>query len=153
MSMFNALNGAEALEVVLAKIRKSLESTGEFRQNIAFPMMRFDYDVKFWVYPKQPLTGTPSINAQGGEGELPKEGAPSTIQVTDTNLVDTPDKARLEANLDIPKPTITPGGIVDIRQDQPKVEAKSITIPIKDGSYKKGDVLEVVNNTLQKVTK
>ncbi len=122
MSQFNALNGAEALEVVLAKVRKSLELTGEFRQNIAFPMMRFDFDVRFWVYPKQPLTGDPSIKTTGGEGEVPKEGTPPSIQVTDTNLVDTPDKARLEANLDIPKPTLTPAGIVDVRQDQPILE-------------------------------
>lgn len=127
---FTALNGQEALEVILTKIRAALEKTGEFRQNIAFPLPKFEFKVGVWVYPKQTLTGEPGIKVESVVGEA--SGDPAIV-VDQTGTITTPDKERLEANLPIPKAQSAVGVIVDIRQDQPKepTKAESIAEAIK----------------------
>lgn len=135
---FTALNGLETLEVIMTRIRKALVDTGEFKQNLSFPLFRLDFDVKVWSYPKQPLTGEPGIRitAQVGDDttDLP------LVNISVDNTVDTPDKERLDSGLEIPAARPSGGGvIVDIPQDQPKVptKAESIQAAIKAAQISK----------------
>lgn len=131
---FTALNGLETLEVIMTKIRRALENTGEFKQNIAFPLLRFDYDLKVWAYPKQPLDGEPGIKVVGSVGEATGE---PLVNVSSTKVMDTPDKERFDANLPIPVVQPAAGGIlVDVRTDVPgsakiPTRAESINAAIK----------------------
>jgi len=136
---FTALNGLETLEVILSRIRTALVNTGEFKQNIAFPLLRFDYEVKVWGYPKQPLNGEPGIKVTAQVGETEGDVTP-TVSASSTAVLDTPDKERLEAGLDIP--VASPGGggvLVDVRTDQPPkpTKAESIQAAIKAAGLEK----------------
>lgn len=137
---FNALNGQEAMDVILTKVRAALEKTGEFKQNIAFPLPKFEFDVRVWVYPKQNLNGEAGIKASAMVGEA--EGDPDIV-VTQSATVTTPDKARQEADLPIPRAqSAAKGIIVDVPQDLPKepTKAESIQEAIKAAIPTKAEV-------------
>ncbi len=118
---FNALSGLETLDVITTRIRQALENTGEFKQNIAFPLMRFDFDVKVWSYPKQALSGEAGIKVGASvvdKDALTEPGKP-IVSVSSGAILDTPDKERLNAGLDIPRAQpAAQGVIVDMRTDK-----------------------------------
>jgi hypothetical protein len=107
---FNALTGMEFLDVILSKIKTALLNTGEFQNHITFPLPKYEFSVGVWVYPKQSLDGPPGMVVKGSEGEA--EGAPK-ISVTKSEILDIPDKARLEAGLPVPRANKVNGVLVD----------------------------------------
>ena len=124
---FNALNGAEALTVIVNKIRSELERTGEFRENITFPLLKFKAQVQVWGYPKDDLNGKPGVDLEYVAGEA--EGDPS-IKVNIGDVVDTPDKSRLENNIPIPVAQPSAKGIitdVPTRIDGPTKRSESLS--------------------------
>lgn len=128
MNLFNALSGTETLEVILGKIRQDLENTGAFRGNLAFPLLKVEYTVKVWNGSAQDFAGEPGVSVSGQAIErqfaLPGEEDKPSITVAESTVIDTPDKARVETNLPIPKTTIGPKGV--------KVDTPSKVMPRKD---------------------
>lgn len=147
---FNALNGSEALEVIMGKIREKLVATGEFKQHVTLPLLKFEFDVRVWAYPKNDLNGAPGIVANTTVGELnpadPKvdPNAAPTVAVSTGDILDTPDKERVAAGLEIPRAQSSAAGIVDQRQDQPlapaPTKAESIQAAIEAARAAKGSV-------------
>jgi hypothetical protein len=107
---FNALTGVESLDVILSKIKTALLNTGEFQNHITFPLPKYEFSVKVWVYPKQSLEGPPGIEVKGSDGAA--DGAPN-VSITKSEILDTPDKARLDAGLPVPRANMVGGIVVD----------------------------------------
>lgn len=116
--VFNALSGTELLEVVVSKIRATLLATGEFDSHVSFPWVKFDYHVGLVVYPKQSVDAEPGIVAKGEVtlGDPADAPAPEDelkeIKVQDTQIVDTPDLARIESEQPIPTPARGAGNVL-----------------------------------------
>lgn len=153
MSTFNALNGAETLEVILAKIRTALINTGEFRPHLTFPLMKFDFEVKVWNYPKQSLNSDAGIKATGSEGERAEDTNASepSLTVNSVEVVDTPDKERKAVGLEIPVAQSAAHGIlVDQRLDQPQASPSqpSVAIPVPAPASKAESIQAAVATAL-----
>lgn len=118
MPQFTACNGLEAKAVILDKISKALDETGDFNQNITYPWWKFNFSIKMTSYPKFALEAEPQVVAQGTE--VPQEASPEgedlqiTAIVSEDTVVDTPDQARVDADLPLPTAVPVKGvGIVD----------------------------------------
>lgn len=74
---YNALNGQEALEVLLSMIRRDLEATGEFPVGVTFPCLDIDYRVHFRVYPRE----NPDIEAEGALHRSDPKFKPDKLEV------------------------------------------------------------------------
>lgn len=118
MPQFTALNGLEAKAVILAAIGKALDETGDFSQNITYPWWKFNFQVKMTSYPKFALEAEPVVVAKGTETSEEPIPESEDLQVTgiasEDVVVDTPDQARVDAEL--PLPTAVPVknvGVVD----------------------------------------
>ena len=129
MSQFNPLSGTELLEVIIADIRKIAEESGEFSPNLAYPWIKYSYEIKLTTYPKRPIDAEPETVVAGGANASTDDLDPQAIQEPEVVLssgdviIDTPDQARVDA--DLPLPTAVPVvnvGIVDkpIRQQTKK---------------------------------
>lgn len=125
---FNALNGEEYLKVILTKVESTLRGTNEFKTNLSFPLTRFEFDIRVWTYPKESLEGKPGIVASARVGE-PQTSDPSD-RVTNTQVIDQPDKARVEAKLEIPKAVPGPGTSADAERPDKVLVDKRTDIPI-----------------------
>jgi len=132
MPQFTACNGLEAKAIILDKISKALDETGDFSQNITYPWWKFQFSVKMTSYPKfateaEPVELTKDVVVPD---EAPPEGEPAqvTVVVSDPEIVDTPDQARVDAEL--PLPTAVPVknvGIVDKAIPQaPQAKGKGV---------------------------
>lgn len=130
---FNALNGPELLKYILTKIEEKLESTGEFLPNITFPWVKFDFEVKVLVYPKQAMTDTAKLIVKGSgvAGELVDRDWPANPPTTiiefnakSSEVIDIPDQARVDSGQ--PVPTTTPGtkGVLVDKPVEMKVPSK-----------------------------
>ncbi len=120
MQLFNALTGPELKEVLLRKISEQLDLTGEFKTNITYPWVKYNITVKLLSYPRQGIGDTPGIIAQV-DGEIAAGGEPPQVSelVVDFSLdevIDTPDKARVDADLPIPTTAQGPGGVLVDKQ-------------------------------------
>jgi hypothetical protein len=109
--LFNALSGPELLDIICKDFRRRLEGTGEFKPNVTFPWVRYDFKAHVLCYPTQGKTDDPKIyvSARAELGNLDIEAAAQQFESEGGAIIDTPDKARAENNLPIPTPTIGPG--------------------------------------------
>lgn len=109
---FNALNGKELVEVILDTIREKLEKTGEFPQGLTFPWVHFTFNVSVLSYPKQDRNAEPGIKVEGSEGSgEPAPAEASETRVSHSEIIDTPDKARVEHKLPVPTPSPSSGKV------------------------------------------
>lgn len=132
MPQFTATNGLEAKAIILDKISKALDETGDFTQNITYPWWKFSFEIKMTSYPKAAFEAELTKVASGEEDHLDPENVPEsldevkeTIIAPEPTVVDTPDQARVDA--DLPLPTAVPiknVGIVDKPIQQAKPQAK-----------------------------
>lgn len=127
MNQFNALNGTELLEAIVARIRRKLEDTGEFEQHRTFPLIKLTFSVGLAVYPKQNLDDEPLTKITDTltlpEGvSVPPEEPVSTIAETESVVIDTPDLERKEAGLAITVPVLGLGGVIVDKPQAPKVK-------------------------------
>jgi hypothetical protein len=118
MPQFTATNGLEAKAIILDKISKALDETGDFNQNITYPWWKFKFSVKMTSYPKAAMESEP-VEVAGFE-DVPVAPAPENepvhimAVVSDPLVVDTPDQARVDADLPIPTAVPVKGvGMVD----------------------------------------
>lgn len=118
--IFNALSGPELKAVILAAIAKKLDDTGEFGGHMAYPWVSYTFKVGIVAYPKQAMNAEPGIVAEQADpvdyGKFPSNAEapePATItQVTGSDVIDTPDKARLDADLPLPTMAVGLGGVI-----------------------------------------
>lgn len=132
MSQFTAINGLEAKAILLDRISKALDETGDFNQNITYPWWRASFEIKMTSYPKAAFEAelTPVTSGEiepEPEALIPSEAEAKETLTGETFVVDTPDQARVEA--DLPIPTAVPiknVGIVDkpIKQAPPNKKGK-----------------------------
>lgn len=127
MSQFNPLNGAELKKVILAQIEKEMDDSGDFQANITYPWLKYTFEIKMNSYPKFAFDAEPVVVAKGGDSlsvEVPStEDDTKETLISGGTSVDTPDQARVDAELPIPTPTPTVHqGIVDkpVIQQKPK---------------------------------
>lgn len=101
---FNALNGFEARDYILSKVREAMEGSGEFPANLTFPWFRFEFSLKI-----SRLTGRveepvvereqrPLVVAET-VGETPALDSPEveTLELVGGMEVSVPDEARVES--------------------------------------------------------
>lgn len=100
--VFNALNGLEMRKYILDQIEKKLEASNEFPEGLTFPWVK--WTVTILSYPQQDMSEEPKNVFVEETEEPPKE---ATILINLDDVVDTPDKARVESNQ--PVPTTLPG--------------------------------------------
>lgn len=133
MPQFTALNGLEAKAVLLDKISKALDETGDFNQNITYPWWKASFEIKMTSYPKAAFEAELHTVATGEIEPEPEALIPSEAEVKETLVapepfvVDTPDQARVEADLPLPTAVPVKGiGIVDkpIKQQAPVKKGK-----------------------------
>ena len=129
MNQFNALTGTELLEVIITRIRKKLEDTGEFEYHRTYPLIRLTYSVGVASYPKQDLDSAPLIlakdDAQVPDGSVTSDKsviADTLIEVEDSIVLDTPDLTRKETGLPISVPVVGTGGITVDKPQAPKIK-------------------------------
>jgi len=99
---FIALNGEELKTVILDRISKAIDFQGSFKPHLAFPLVKFTATINVWTYPEQSLEGTPGVVIKVSEGnEEVNKAVVTTMTVGD--IIDTPDKARVETGIPIPE--------------------------------------------------
>lgn len=125
---FNALNGLEAIDVILHQIKTKLLETGEFRPHITLPWIQLDWKVSLTVHPQQQKSDPPGIvvedTAYVGNVDLSNPDV-VTYDLANREVIDTPDKTRQENGL-IPKvPTPVKGdtSIFGYQAEKPTVHA------------------------------
>lgn len=109
--VFNALNGVELRKYILSQIEKKLEASNEFPEGLTFPWVK--WSVTVLSYPQQDVNDDPKFKFSGEDGTKPPvkedEPDPEPIVIDLSEIVDTPDKARVESNQPVPTPTPGPG--------------------------------------------
>lgn len=130
MPQFNALNGMELKKVILQQMERTLEDSGDFQQNVTYPWVKYSFELKMTSYPKFSADSEP-ISVAIAEDTLtdpdfmvPDEPPTLTVVSSEPVIVDTPDQARVDADLPIPTPVPVVGvGVID-RPVKQKVKAK-----------------------------
>lgn len=123
--IFNALSGAELQKVLVDKLKFALEQSGEFPAHRTFPWVKIKLTLALTCHPQmdmkeEPVNVFPPLEVEAGE-LVGLE--PQTIDMTLTQVLDTPDKARLESDLPLPIQT-------EIRAGQESMHVDKPTVPI-----------------------
>jgi hypothetical protein len=140
---FNALNGLELKKILLKEIERHLDNDFHFRQNVAYPLISWQWKLACNVYPGEPPTwdasiGPKEIRASGAEGFVP-ETDPVQVDIGATRDVSAPagetaDSVRRESDIPVPAPRAVrgPGNqrmVVDAPAVGPGVNATSAPEP------------------------
>lgn len=115
-SGFTALNGAELIEVIKNEVGQALERSNNFRVNTTFPWVKVSFEIKVLAYPAQDTKDEPKIKVVGTKelGQALDYSVPvEETTVTSEGIFDTPDKARVDADLPLHIPSSAGGQIVD----------------------------------------
>lgn len=123
---FNALTGKELKEVILQKISEELDLSGDFGPHLTYPWIKYDFRVRVLSYPRQAVTSDPDVKAEATTiSNIPERSETiHEIQVTNEQIIDTPDQARADHNLPIPTATPGPGGVLVDKPVTPKLPLK-----------------------------
>lgn len=133
MPQFTALNGIELKKVILARIEQELDDSGRFQQNLAYPWLKWSASVSLTSYPQAPMEDEPKeiiqVKEELGDDtvSLDQLQPPATVVVVEIppTVIDTPDQARVDAELPLPTPTpIVNIGIVDKPVMQQKAQPR-----------------------------
>src|SRR5260370_12324949 len=54
MRVFNALNGIELKKLILTEVQKRLDNDGDFRVNLSYPIVSWEWELTVRVYPRDP---------------------------------------------------------------------------------------------------
>jgi hypothetical protein len=107
--VFNALNGVELRKYILDQIEKKLEASNEFPEGLTFPWVKWRLGIL--SYPQQDKNAEPKNEFIEESGEIPEGSSEGSkeIVIDLEEIVDTPDKARVESNQPVPTPLPGPG--------------------------------------------
>lgn len=115
MRVFNALNGTEVKEIILAEIRKAMEGDEQFQKHLTYPKVIWEWKLRVEAHPSQPSEF--SQEAQGEVAVRPAEpevvvfqGHRTVTKSTAEPEAEAPDEARTAAGLPVPTPVKTSGG-------------------------------------------
>src|SRR5579862_6009132 len=133
---FNALTGPELIDVILSKVREKLEDTGEFKAHRTFPWVKLFFgSIKVLAYPKQDYDDEPEIKTDEIEVVLTPDAPqpdeqPVTVEIAPSEeIIDTPDQARMDADLPLPTPGLADAAGVTV----PHLVDKLVQPPMKRG--------------------
>lgn len=139
MPQFTALSGSELKSVILDKISRAMDESGDFNNNITYPWLRYSYELKMTSYPKFAFDAElqPVVKVEDEIKDplgAPENLVPSmddvkeTVLVSEPMTIDTPDQARVDADLPLPTPTpVVNIGVVDkmvMQKSQPPMRGK-----------------------------
>lgn len=113
--VFNALSGTEMKLAILADIEKRLDASGEFGAHVAFPWVKYTFEIGLTVYPKQQMDDPAGIVVKGEleAGTKPDSGEPNApIVLVGGEVVDVPNETRIASDQPIPTPAPGPGGVL-----------------------------------------
>lgn len=106
---YNPLSGKETLDVIMRKVYQDLVQHQDFSDAITYPAFRYhvriEVDVPDLLEPK-------IMESSGSEGTLLSK-AKRLFHNVQSQASDAPDEDRAAAGLEMPRPTLTSGGIVD----------------------------------------
>jgi hypothetical protein len=118
MRIFNALNGAEVKQIILADIDKAMDGDQQFQKHLTYPQVEWTWKLTVKAYPSEP----PQFGAEAaGEGTVKAtepeivvlEGGRAVTKSDQNPDAQAPDDVRREAGVPVSMPTKTPGGWVD----------------------------------------
>lgn len=118
MRIFNALNGAEAAQIIEHDIHEAIDANDQFKKHLTYPRIKWTWKLTVEVYPTEP----PQFGAEAaGEGTVKPaepevivlEGSRSITKSAEEPEAQAPDDARRDAGVPVSIPTKTPGGWVD----------------------------------------
>lgn len=124
MSEFTALSGPEVKKYLLAKIEEELDKSDKFGNHLTHPWFKYMFQIGLSTYPQQAMEEAPIkiVGTIVGEEGTQPTGVEVEIPPSDIffkqEVIDTPDKARIETNQPIPTPMKGPG---DVLVDRPVV--------------------------------
>jgi len=108
--LFNALNGAEVKEIILADIRRAMEDDMQFQKHLTYPKVEWTWQLTVKASPTEP----PQFRQQA-EGEITvKQAEPEVTVLSGGRSVtksaeqadaQAPDEARRDGGLPVPSPT------------------------------------------------
>lgn len=105
---FNALNGQELRNYITTQLAKKLEASNEFPEGLTFPWVKLSLSIL--SYPQQGMNDDPKFKFSLEEGIAPTaEQEPTVITINLDEIIDTPDKARVDSDQPVPTPTPGPG--------------------------------------------
>jgi hypothetical protein len=134
--VFNALNGPELKKAILAELDKEMELSGEFRNNLTYPWVKFDASIRVLSYPKQDMNAAPTLVARA-EGEISTEEAVDysvpaveVVNIDTQKVIDTPDAVRIETGQPVPTQATVAGVQIDkpVLRPQPAAPSKAVQV-------------------------
>ena len=110
--VYNPYNGREALDILMKRIYNQLREHQEFSSHLSLTKFEYDFTLSFRAESVEP-----TIIKGKERHELRPLDATFTVKGSSAPA---PDDGRREADLVVPAPTLTAGGMVDIPlQSQP----------------------------------
>ena len=126
--VFNALNGQELKDLILADIRKELDADPRIESHLTFPVVEWTWELKIDAYPvAEPHMEIEAKGSVGTEEAVEKARKAQTAEkiiVKGTRKVSpegqAPDEARAEVGLPISVPTPTKDGVTFDMMEAPQ---------------------------------
>ncbi len=137
--IFNALNGTELKKAILADVEREMDLTGEFRNHVTYPWVKYTAHLTLLSYPKQAMDAEPGIKitakdvlwdakeAQAVGPEVPEV----VLDLKVDGVVDIPDQARVDSGQPIPTQALAAGVLIDKDVHRPKVPVSLKTAQVK----------------------
>lgn len=135
--LFNALNGRELAEIILAQVKAELHANYHMKQHLTYPRVKFKWNLTVEAYPLDPpefvLSTEGEVIAQVGEESdeggknrepyvPPKDAKPEVVNlsgeqdeganVSTGDGITPPDKVRTEAKLPVSRVADGPKGVL-----------------------------------------
>jgi hypothetical protein len=116
--IFNALNGAELKKAILADIEREMDLTGEFRNHVTFPWVKYTAHITLLSYPKQAMDAEPGIKITASgvatDNLVPPVAEPEVVlDLKVGSVVNVPDQARVDSDQPIPTQSLAAGILID----------------------------------------
>lgn len=108
-SPYNPINGKELLKVIMSRAFDQLSLHQDFDEAITYPAYHFSLTIDLTVPHEDKHLISDTF---GGVGIIGK--ADQKIHKVSATGASAPDHDRVDAGLHLPRPTLTPGGIVDV---------------------------------------
>jgi len=135
--IFNALNGAELKKAVLADIEREMDLSGEFRNHVTYPWVKYTAHLTLLSYPKQAMDAEPGLklSVSGVATDNPDykfmEEPEVVLDLKSVSVIDVPDQTRVDSGQPIPTQAIAAGVLIDKGVHRPKVPVTLKTAQVK----------------------
>lgn len=115
---YNGINGAELLEIVVAKLRQECQQSGHFELMLTYPVIQnLKVTVSFSAYPLDPPERTVEVQvpapSQKPDPKKPLKDFRVEGELRGVGSEVSPDQVRADYGLGVPTPVRESSGIVD----------------------------------------